>query len=284
MTNLLFWKLHALLAHIAAILIITSTVFFMVDYLRKKHSEQMGGVAKWLLWAGVLAGISGACFWLIGPSELQGVSNTHAQISSYIGTATFALVAAVVFAFLFPHGKKVSVQQAASSFFVGALVIVASIEGFGLFYGGTPFFPSNNETLKDTSSGMNSTSSSDSVKEFVVQFQTALHSDRFLEVSNAFDRQAIIFENGAKEPSLDVYLNDHLKPEMAMLKAARRTVLSQEITEHGAIASVATRSLLSFSVKGEQKQFDSTETLVLFRSDSSWKIVHAHWSSRPHRN
>ncbi|WP_417461215.1 YybH family protein [Kordiimonas sp.] len=120
-----------------------------------------------------------------------------------------------------------------------------------------------------------------SLRAFMEQFYSALHNDDFQTVSGAFSSDATIFENGLREPSLADYLDNHLKPEMVVMKSANRQILVQEASLIGDGTLVTTSSLLSFSVEGKQVDIQSVETLFLVKDEGHWKIQHAHWSSRP---
>jgi len=122
------------------------------------------------------------------------------------------------------------------------------------------------------------------LRAFIERFYTALHGDDFESVSASFAEDATIFENGIREQSLAVYLEKHLKPEMAVMKSASRQILNQEAALMGDHALIATSSILSFSVEGKQLNFHSVETLALAKKTGRWAIQHAHWSSRPVQN
>ena len=117
--------------------------------------------------------------------------------------------------------------------------------------------------------------------DFAKHFQKALFSGGFDMVAQSFAPNAIVFENGTKEASLAGYLENHLKPEMPMLKAAKRQVIDQTVLENENSATVTTSSVLMFLSQGKKRSFNSVETLGLVRIAGDWKIGHAHWSSRP---
>ncbi len=121
----------------------------------------------------------------------------------------------------------------------------------------------------------------DAALEFANSFQAALNDGDFDTVAGSFAADAVVFENGVREASLDSYLEHHLKPEMPMLKAASRKVLKQDVRSAGGLAIVTTASTLSIKSKGKQHDFHSVETLALQNVEGSWKVAHVHWSSRP---
>lgn len=120
-----------------------------------------------------------------------------------------------------------------------------------------------------------------SALDFAKHFQEALFGDDFDMVSASFATDAVVFENGVKEASLEGYLNDHLKPEMPILAAAKHTVLKQDVRLAGDMAIVTTASTLSIKSNDTMHDFSSVETLGLMQQDGEWKIIHVHSSSRP---
>ncbi|WP_417461204.1 DUF2231 domain-containing protein [Kordiimonas sp.] len=125
------------------------------------------------------------------------------------------------------------------------------------------------------------TSRETSALGFVTLFQQALFSGDFDRVASSFAPDATVFENGKKEASLKGYLEHHLKPELPMLKSADRQVISQNVIGGEDLAIVTTSSILTIENKGQQHRFNSIETLGISEGPDGWKVVHAHWSSRP---
>jgi ketosteroid isomerase-like protein len=94
----------------------------------------------------------------------------------------------------------------------------------------------------------------------------------------------LIFESGGAETSALEYAGHHLPADMAFMASVKREQISQASGGDDSNAWVATRSRLSGSFKGKDLDLDSTETLVMSKTDAGWRIVHVHWSSAPHRN
>ena len=94
----------------------------------------------------------------------------------------------------------------------------------------------------------------------------------------------LIYESGGAETSAAEYAVHHLPGDIAFMADVRREQLSQESGGDSANAWVATRSRLSGRFKGKEVNLDSTETLVLTKTESAWRIAHVHWSSAPHRS
>lgn len=303
MSDLLISNWHAALAHFAIALLLTSTFFFLTMYWRKKKGSQFEVAGKWTLWLGTVIALGAMAAWLLMSEVAPHNSAAHKVMQSYESIGSIALVAVVLFSLLVLMAQKIGVQYVAGSVVVGFLVLFAGIQGGDLLYNHGVGAGLKPESLKageihavqqDSASRTIAESTIPSAElpegepgsalAFVQAFHLAMHSQRFDYVSAAFDEKATIFENGIKEPSLRGYLNAHLKPEMPVLGAADRKVMFQEATETDGVALVTTRSILSFSVKGKQHDFNSVETLALSKGKNGWAINHAHWSSRPLSN
>jgi len=94
----------------------------------------------------------------------------------------------------------------------------------------------------------------------------------------------LIYESGGVEASAAEYASHHMPADMAFMANMRREHLSQESGGDNTNAWVATRSRLSGRFKDKDLDLDSTETLVMSRTEAGWRIVHVHWSSAPHKS
>ena len=94
----------------------------------------------------------------------------------------------------------------------------------------------------------------------------------------------LIYESGGAETSMAEYAGHHMPADMAFMANMRREHLSQESGGDNTNAWVATRSRLSGRFKDKDLDLDSTETLVMSRTEAGWRIVHVHWSSAPHKS
>ena len=94
----------------------------------------------------------------------------------------------------------------------------------------------------------------------------------------------LIYESGEAETSAAEYSGHHMPADMAFLANLKYERVSQASGGDGAYAWVATRSRLSGRFKDKDVDLDSTETLVLTKMNTGWRIAHIHWSSAPHRN
>jgi len=115
-------------------------------------------------------------------------------------------------------------------------------------------------------------------------FNTALARGDKAAVLELLAPNVLIYESGGQESSRDEYAGHHMPADMGFMATLKREQLSQESGGAGASAWVATRSRLSGRVKDKDLDLDSTETLVMSKTDAGWRIVHVHWSSAPHRS
>lgn len=90
----------------------------------------------------------------------------------------------------------------------------------------------------------------------------------------------LVYEGGGEEGSLAEYAAAHLQADMAFLARVKRKVLSRQHGESGDLAWVATRRKLVGTFKDKPVDLLATETMVLVRDASGWRIRHIQWSSQ----
>lgn len=90
----------------------------------------------------------------------------------------------------------------------------------------------------------------------------------------------LIYEFGGQEASRDEYAAGHLKADMAFLKGASVSTLDRRESVHGDLAVVTTRTRTTGTYKDQPVDQLGTETMVLRRDGTTWRITHIHWSSR----
>jgi len=292
MPSLEIFNWHTILMHFAIAFLLVSSIlfFFMLRY--KKNKQPIEVISKYIFLVGTLFALLATGAWFSIPVVMPVNGVDSASILSYERLGSITVVVAVLFSILIWISTHVRPSHVLGSWIVSILGVVVGIQGTQLSYAnvadlqpvavghaGEPLFApgvdEKDNTIPTVAAG------TDSALEFVRVFQSAMHTEKFEFVSGAFDNEAIIFENGIKEPSLNAYLLTHLKPEMAVLAAAKRQVIYQNSSENNAKALVTTTSILTFSVKGKQHDFNSVETLGLIKKEGHWMIEHAHWSSRP---
>jgi hypothetical protein len=90
----------------------------------------------------------------------------------------------------------------------------------------------------------------------------------------------LIYESGGAETSAAEYASHHMPGDMAFLSELRREQLSQLSGGDASTAWVATRTRLTGRYKGKDVDLNNTETLVMTRTNTGWRIAHIHWSSK----
>ncbi len=113
--------------------------------------------------------------------------------------------------------------------------------------------------------------------------------DAFHEALGGGDRQAVldlltedvlIFESGGAELSRDEYAHHHLGSDMAFSAATESKVVDRRRGGDDETSWVLTRTETSGTFRDREISARGTETMILSRGESGWKIVHIHWSSR----
>jgi ketosteroid isomerase-like protein len=90
---------------------------------------------------------------------------------------------------------------------------------------------------------------------------------------------ALIFEQGGAERSKAEYAAHHLPADAEFSKTVASKTMRRSAHAADGIAWVATEGRTTGTYKGKALDQLTTETMVLRRSGSDWKIVHIHWSS-----
>jgi ketosteroid isomerase-like protein len=114
----------------------------------------------------------------------------------------------------------------------------------------------------------------------VDRFTAALSGGDLTKAGAELDPNVLILESGGAERSAVEYLGGHAKGDAAFLKTAHQQLLRRSAHVSGDFAWVASESEFHLQKDGKPVTVLSTETMLLQRSGSAWKIVHIHWSSR----
>ena len=114
----------------------------------------------------------------------------------------------------------------------------------------------------------------------VDRFSAALSSGDLAKAGKELDPGVLIFESGGAERSAAEYLGGHAKSDAELLSTAHQQLRRRSAHASGDFAWVASESELHLQKDGKLVTVLSTETMLLQRSASVWKIVHIHWSSR----
>lgn len=114
----------------------------------------------------------------------------------------------------------------------------------------------------------------------VDRFNNALKAGQFDKAGAELDANVLILESGGVERSAAEYLGGHAIGDAAFLKGVHVQLMSRTARANSDMAWVGSVSELHTKKDGKMITILSTETIVLKRTDKTWKIVHIHWSSR----
>lgn len=114
----------------------------------------------------------------------------------------------------------------------------------------------------------------------VEAFHAALSAGSAAKVEALLDPNVLILESGNVERSRQEYASHHLPSDLKFMRATRYQLKRQTGDTVGDLAWVASEAALTGEPGGKAVDLVSTESLVLKKTASGWKIVHIHWSSR----
>jgi ketosteroid isomerase-like protein len=111
------------------------------------------------------------------------------------------------------------------------------------------------------------------------RFHAALERGDRSAAAALMAKDALIYESGRAERSKAEYEAHHLAADAAFSQAVRRTVTRRHARLEGGLAWIASEASMKGTYKTRTINSISTETMVLRRNGSQWRIVHVHWSS-----
>jgi len=114
----------------------------------------------------------------------------------------------------------------------------------------------------------------------VERFTNALSRGDLTKAGAELDPNVLILESGGAERTAAEYLGGHAKGDAAFLRTAHQQLLRRSAQVSGDFVWIASESEIHTQKDGKPVTILSTETMVLQRRASTWKIVHIHWSSR----
>lgn len=110
-------------------------------------------------------------------------------------------------------------------------------------------------------------------------FHAALRRGETKVALSYLAEDALIYEAGGVERGLQEYAAHHLGADAAFAQAVPAVVTMRTGEAVGAVAWIATEGRTTGSYKDKAIDAVTTETMVLRRVGSAWKIAHIHWSS-----
>lgn len=111
-------------------------------------------------------------------------------------------------------------------------------------------------------------------------FHTALKKGDGKAASDLLAETALIFEAGGAERSKADYQAKHLADDLAYESKAVERIVRRSGAAIGDTAWIATQGQVQSGPPGHVTRRLTTETMVLQRYKTEWRIVHIHWSSR----
>jgi ketosteroid isomerase-like protein len=114
----------------------------------------------------------------------------------------------------------------------------------------------------------------------VERFSAAISAGELVKASGELDADVIVLESGGSERSRAQYLAEHAQADADFLKHATVTLKNRSAFASAELAWVASVSEIQTTKGDKMLTILSTETMVLKKAGSTWKIVHIHWSSR----
>jgi len=113
-------------------------------------------------------------------------------------------------------------------------------------------------------------------------FRQALASGDSAGAIRLFADGGRILESGGVE-SVGEYRSHHLGADIQFLRATSTTRSPLDVTVVGDAAWAVSTSTTTGEVRGRAVNSSGAELMVLRRTDSGWRIVAVHWSSRNRR-
>lgn len=110
-------------------------------------------------------------------------------------------------------------------------------------------------------------------------FHAALHRGDARGASALLADEALIFESGGVEHTKAEYAAHHLPADAEFSRGVSSVVMQRTVRATGNLAWVASEGRTTGTYNGKSIAVRTTETMILHKSGSSWRIVHVHWSS-----
>ena len=115
--------------------------------------------------------------------------------------------------------------------------------------------------------------------QVVDAFHEALAHGDATKAAGLLADDAVIYEEGGAERTKAEYAGHHLPADAEFSKAIKSQFTRRAGFSEGNLAWVATEGRMTGTFNGKALNRVTTETMVLRRSKTGWKIVHIHWSS-----
>lgn len=110
-------------------------------------------------------------------------------------------------------------------------------------------------------------------------FHDAMRRGDLAAAAEMIADDAVVYEHGGVEHSKAEYLTEHLPADIAYSHGMTDEIVSRISSVNGKVAWVITEGRTHGTYDGKPVDRLTTETMILKRTGSGWKIVHVHWSS-----
>lgn len=117
------------------------------------------------------------------------------------------------------------------------------------------------------------------VRAVVQGFKDALAAGDSSAALSYLHTDLMVYEGGHAE-TLSEYRSGHLAADMEFTAAVETTVLEQGVIVRPGMALWVSESESTGEFRGRAIDSRGTETMILLPTDSGWRILHVHWSSR----
>lgn len=115
--------------------------------------------------------------------------------------------------------------------------------------------------------------------QVVDAFHDALARGDAVKAAQLLADDAVIYEEGGAERTKAEYADHHLPADAEFSKSTKSQITRRAGFSEDGLAWVATEGRMTGSFKGKALDRLTTETMVLRRMKTGWKIIHIHWSS-----
>ena len=111
-------------------------------------------------------------------------------------------------------------------------------------------------------------------------FHDALTNGDAAAALSCLDDTVQIYEQGWVEHTKADYASAHLPADVKFAAATKSSRTARSADVVGDLAYVSSEGRTTGSFEGKPVNSITLETMILRRTDSGWRIVHIHWSSR----
>lgn len=117
------------------------------------------------------------------------------------------------------------------------------------------------------------------IRSVVLGFKSALAAGDSTAAIGYLHPDLVVYEAGHAE-SLAEYRSGHLAADMEFAAAVATRTLEQGLIVRPGMTLWVSEGESTGEFRGRLIESRGTETIVLIPTDSGWKILHVHWSSR----